>query len=55
MNIKVEKVQYIVEVFVVFVELFGNLYEESYIYVQDVCVVVYGYGGKMQEYCYQYV
>lgn len=52
-NTKAEKARYIREVFDAFATLFGNLHEESYIYVQDVRAAAYGYGGKTQEYRYQ--
>lgn len=49
-NSKAEKAQYIDEAFAAFARLFGNLHEESYIYVQDVRATAYGYGGRTQEY-----
>jgi len=49
-NSKAEKAQYIQEAFEAFSELFGDLHEESYIYVQDVRATAYGYGGRTQEY-----
>ncbi|WP_426115449.1 tautomerase family protein [Massilia sp. PWRC2] len=48
-NSKGEKAQYIAEAFAAFVQLLGNLHEESYIYVQDVRATAYGYGGQTQE------
>lgn len=48
-NTKTEKAQYIQEAFDAFAKLFGNLHDESYIYVQDVRAASYGYGGKTQE------
>jgi 4-oxalocrotonate tautomerase len=48
-NTKAEKAQYIKEAFAGFAALFGNLHEESYIYVQDVRATAYGYGGQTQE------
>lgn len=53
-NTKAEKAEYIAEVFAAFERLFGNLHEESYIYVQDVRAGSYGYGGKTQEYRYHH-
>jgi len=53
-NTKDEKAQYIREAFQAFANLFGNLHEESYIYVQDVRATAYGYGGKTQEQRYQH-
>lgn len=52
-NTKAEKAKYIREVFEALAALFGNLHNESYIYVQDVRATSYGYGGKTQEYRYQ--
>ena len=52
-NTKDEKACYIREAFAAFQTLFGNLHEESYIYIQDVRATAYGYGGKTQEYRYQ--
>ena len=49
-NSKVEKAQYIREVYDAFAKLLGNLHEESYIYVQDVRAGAYGFGGETQEY-----
>jgi 4-oxalocrotonate tautomerase len=49
-NTKVEKAQYIKEVFDAFADLLGDLHNESYIYVQDVRATSYGFGGKTQEY-----
>ena len=48
-NTKTEKAQYIQEAFDAFAKLFGNLHDESYIYVQDVRAASYGYRGKTQE------
>ena len=48
-NTKDEKTRYIREAFAAFEALFGNLHQESYIYVQDVRAAAYGYGGKTQE------
>ena len=53
-NSKAEKAQYIQEAFEAFSELFGDLHEESYIYVQDVRATAYGYGGRTQEYRYHH-
>lgn len=53
-NTKEEKARYIQEAFKSFEALFGNLHEESYIYVQDVRASAYGYGGLTQEYRYQH-
>jgi 4-oxalocrotonate tautomerase len=53
-NSKAEKAQYISEAFAAFSQLFGNLHEESYIYVQDVRATAYGYGGLTQEYRYHH-
>jgi 4-oxalocrotonate tautomerase len=53
-NTKAEKAKYIKEAFAAFSELFGNLHEESYIYVQDVRAAAYGYGGKTQEHRFQH-
>ena len=52
-NTKSEKAKFIREVFDALAALFGNLHNESYIYVQDVRATSYGYGGKTQEYRYQ--
>jgi 4-oxalocrotonate tautomerase len=49
-NTKVEKAQYIHQVFDAFEKLLGNLHPESYIYVQDVRPTTYGFGGKTQEF-----
>ena len=51
-NTKEEKSNYIAEAFKEFDRLFGNLHEESYIYVHDVRATAYGYGGRTQEYRY---
>ena len=51
-NTKDEKGDYIREAFDGFARLFGNLHEESYVYVQDVRAAAYGYGGKTQEFRY---
>jgi 4-oxalocrotonate tautomerase len=48
------KVAYIKEVFAGFEKILENLHEESYIYIQDIRAAFYGYGGKIQEYRYQY-
>jgi 4-oxalocrotonate tautomerase len=53
-NSKSEKAQYIQEAFEAFSRLFGDLHEESYIYVQDVRATAYGYGGRTQEYRYHH-
>lgn len=53
-NTKAEKAQYIREAFAAFSKLFGNLHEESYIYVQDVRATSYGYGGVTQEFRYHH-
>lgn len=53
-NSKVEKAQYIREAFDAFASLFGDLHEESYIYVQDVRATAYGFGGRTQEYRYHH-
>ncbi len=53
-NTKAEKAQYIQEAFAAFNKLFGNLHEESYIYVEDVRATAYGYGGLTQEYRYHH-
>jgi len=52
-NTKDEKAEYIREAFDAFARLLGDLHEESYVYVQDVRVAAYGYGGKTQEHRYQ--
>lgn len=51
-NTKQEKARYISEAFAAFQKLFGNLHDESYIYVDDVRASAYGYGGKTQEFRY---
>lgn len=51
-NTKDEKAAYITQTFAAFADLFGNLHEESYIYIQDVRASAYGYGGKTQEWRY---
>lgn len=51
-NTKQEKAQYISDAFAAFQDLFGNLHDESYIYIDDVRATAYGYGGKTQEYRY---
>ncbi len=53
-NTKMEKEQYIHEAFAGFVEILGEVHEESYIYVQDVRAASYGYGGRTQEYRYHH-
>jgi len=53
-NTKAEKARYVAEAFDGFARLFGNLHEESYIYVQDVRAAAYGYGGKTQEFRFQH-
>ena len=53
-NSKAEKAQYIQQAFEAFAKLFGDLHEESYIYVQDVRATAYGYGGRTQEYRYHH-
>lgn len=53
-NSKAEKAQFINEAFEAFAQLFGNVHEESYIYVQDVRATAYGYGGRTQEYRYHH-
>jgi 4-oxalocrotonate tautomerase len=53
-NTKAEKETYIRETFAAFEQLFGDLHEASYVYVQDVRAATYGYGGKSQEYRYQH-
>lgn len=53
-NTKDEKARYIREAFDGFAELFGNLHDESYIYVQDVRADAYGYGGRTQEWRYHH-
>jgi 4-oxalocrotonate tautomerase len=53
-NIKAEKETYIRETFAAFEQLLGNLHEVSYMYVQDVRAVAYGYGGKSQEFRFQH-
>jgi 4-oxalocrotonate tautomerase len=52
-NTKDEKAEYIRQAFDGFARLFGDLHEESYVYVQDVRAAAYGYGGKTQESRYQ--
>jgi 4-oxalocrotonate tautomerase len=52
-NTKDEKACYIQEPFAAFQALFGNIHEESYIYVRDVQATTYGYGGRTQEHRYQ--
>jgi len=49
-NTKLEKAQYITEVFAAFGKLIGPLHPESYVYIQDVRPTTYGYGGKTQEF-----
>jgi 4-oxalocrotonate tautomerase len=49
-NSKAEKAQYIREAFAALSQLFGNVHEESYIYVQDVRAAAYGFGGRTQEF-----
>lgn len=49
-NSKAEKAQYIKEAFEAFAGILGDLYHESYIYVQDVRATSYGFGGKTQEF-----
>lgn len=53
-NTKAEKAQYVREAFNGFARLFGNLHDESYIYVQDVRADAYGYGGQTQEWRYHH-
>ena len=53
-NTKAEKARYIKQAFAGFEEILGNLYEQSYIYAQDVKAASYGYGGKTQEYQYRH-
>jgi len=53
-NSKAEKAQYIQQTFEAFAKLFGDLHDESYIYVQDVRATAYGYGGRTQEYRYHH-
>lgn len=53
-NTKDEKAQYVREAFNGFAKLFGNLHDESYIYVQDVRADAYGYGGLTQEWRYHH-
>ncbi|MDB5801146.1 MAG: 4-oxalocrotonate tautomerase [Rhodocyclales bacterium] len=53
-NTKDEKAQYIREAFDGFRQIFGELHQESYIYVQDVRAAAYGYGGRTQESRYQH-
>lgn len=53
-NTKDEKAHYVREAFNGFAKLFGNLHEESYIYVQDVRADAYGYGGLTQEWRYHH-
>ena len=53
-NTKAEKARYISGAFAGFEKLLGDLHEESYIYVQDVRATSYGYGGKTQEFRFQY-
>lgn len=51
-NTQDEKVDYIREVFAGFKGILGDLRDESYIYVEDVRAVAYGYGGRTQEFRY---
>jgi 4-oxalocrotonate tautomerase len=53
-NTKDEKARYVREAFDGFARLFGNLHDESYIYVQDVRADAYGYGGRTQEWRYHH-
>lgn len=53
-NTKAEKEQYIREAYALFARLLGNVYEVSYIHVEDVRAAAYGYGGLTQEYRYHH-
>ena len=51
-NTKDEKAAYVAAAFDGFSRLFGDLHEESYVYIHDVRAGAYGYGGRTQEFRY---